>query len=947
MSAPRILSLALIVLVSSTPLAMADVLHVVPFDELDLAEGQEAFDITPWQLRRQIQTHPPYAVLDGPGEAYLDYRENEPGDDGDRRMPNLAVRIPEARDVSGRLFVPDPDGGAMRGVRFEIAAAREPADAADFHRAVAGHYDRLQLFDRTGAAWFRYRADRAMRLAEEAAPKSEDGETAENRDDTEGGVVPRRPRRSGELQETYELVTGGRALAENLQLDRDLRARDSAGEATVELASIRGITVREFDWSELTQGLEPELDSLARFIPDDQHAVFFPSFESLVTMIDEASEDATPVLHMFEPRVENAFTRERYEKQLALELTAAARTFGPQMIAEIAITGSDAYLRTGSDVAILLRTRTDAGLLEQWLRAKHASLAGGEGSAVETRSGETGGVPWFAVVSPSRDVCSYVARLESDLIVVTNSTVQLDRLTACAKGEIEPLAKSLEYRFLRDRYRLGADDETAFAMITDATIRRWCSPRWRIASARRIYAAAALSDLRASAIDPATDGVRITAGNLAGDAGEIIVGSSGVRSTRYGTLGFLTPIAELDFARVTPEEAEAYRNWRDGYENNWRFFDPIAMRFSIRDDRLDADVTAIPLIVGTQYREFARVVRGGKIQLDSVDRHPEALYQLVLAIDLDAPVFRSAEGFAGMVVPGVQSPLGWLGDSVSFYIDDDPIWAELAEAEDPQDFLESEFARLPIAWNAAVKSPLKLAAFLAGLRGFIQQSAPNLTTWETLEHEGTTFVKIWAVEDSGFAEGLEDLALCYVSLPDSFTVSLREDLVRRAIDRHRQKKAAANGQEEEGDAPAVTTFDGELFPLLGDSVAMHVRQKAMGLLRTMFDRGLASRLQRRSWSAIPILNEWQRVFGSGADFDPVAFHREAWGVELVCPGGGRYVWNDEWRTIESTVYGHPGEPREGPVLPPVVDTFTFGTFGLSFEHGGVRARARLERNPGD
>jgi hypothetical protein len=41
-----------------------------------------------------------------------------------------------------------------------------------------------------------------------------------------------------------------------------------------------------------------------------------------------------------------------------------------------------------------------------------------------------------------------------------------------------------EYKFFRSRSERG-EDETAFLLLSDATIRRWTGPRWRIASSRR------------------------------------------------------------------------------------------------------------------------------------------------------------------------------------------------------------------------------------------------------------------------------------------------------------------------------------------------------------------------------------------------------------------------------------------------------------------------------
>jgi len=101
-------------------------------------------------------------------------------------------------------------------------------------------------------------------------------------------------------------------------------------------------------------------------------------------------------------------------------------------------------------------------------------------------------------------------------------------------------------------------------------------------------------------------------------------------------------------------------------------------------------------------------------------------------------------------------------------------------------------------------------------------------------------------------------------------------------------------------------------------------------------------MQRLAWRSLPILNEWKSLF---PDRDPVDVHQRAWKVRLVCPGGGTYVWNDAWKTMESTVYGHPGEPKVGPKAPPALEAIERGDFGLTFEEQGLRARVRLERKP--
>ena len=75
---------------------------------------------------------------------------------------------------------------------------------------------------------------------------------------------------------------------------------------------------------------------------------------------------------------------------------------------------------------------------------------------------------------------------------------QLTRLARVFDKKETNLASLEEYHFFRQRYQITPDNkEDAFLMITDATIRRWCGPEWRIGASRRTRAAAALAELQA------------------------------------------------------------------------------------------------------------------------------------------------------------------------------------------------------------------------------------------------------------------------------------------------------------------------------------------------------------------------------------------------------------------------------------------------------------------
>jgi hypothetical protein len=48
--------------------------------------------------------------------------------------------------------------------------------------------------------------------------------------------------------------------------------------------------------------------------------------------------------------------------------------------------------------------------------------------------------------------------------------------------------------------------------------------------------------------------------------------------------------------------------------------------------------------------------------------------------------------------------------------------------------------------------------------------------------------------------------------------------------------------------------------------------------------------------------------------------------------------------MESTVYGHPGQPKSGPKATAAIEQFQTANFGLTFEDHGLRARVELNRD---
>ncbi|MBN1589608.1 MAG: hypothetical protein JW888_08845 [Pirellulales bacterium] len=931
-------TVAMVALLAAGAARAEQAYYEVPLRALKLVDGQlpkatvAEGPIRRWSNRSDLL---PRVVVDGDAEAYLTHdrgRGIRPwiGQKAMFDAMTVHARAVEGKDVTGHIYLPHASERKMVALRFSIPADdAETSAEAPFLNAKESHYRDLRDRNIPGTAWFRHQ-ELGVRHKEDAT-----GSQA-----AQPNVNWREQR---DLRRTFDLFTGGRAVSENLQLDRIMPLGGEDVEK-VPIKTIRGITVEEMDWDAIVAGLKPKTDPLAKYIPADQHVMFFPSFAAAVRLSDEATAQGTPILRLVEPRAEDARTQKRYERQLGCALTAASRLLGPHLVKSIALTGSDPYYRTGTDVAVVFETDQPA-VLASMLRTQISMVAASVPGAKRS-SGQIEGLSYQLVRSPDRAICSYLA-VADDVVILANSPHQLKRLAQVRAGTSPAIKSTPEYRFFRDRYPLGDKDETALLLISDATIRRWCGPRWRIGASRRLQVAAVLADVQASQMDELAKGNAsfgpVHTNLPLADGEKLSLTPAGVVSSIHGSLGFLTPIAEIPMTKVTKTEAEGYGRWRDGYEQNWNVgFDPIGFRISVDNERLAGDLTVMPLISATQYRELIDVTAGAQIEPGSGDPH-DALVQLVLAINKKSRHFGSANTLASSMKSGLS--LGWLGDSVSVYLDKEgSFWPELAaqsgDEKAKDDFLQKNYHRVPVGVRAEVTNGFQLAGFLASGRAWLEQTSPGMLKWDAVEHDGETYVKV-TLSDSAKGRRREpvDWAIYYAASGDGLVVSIDETVLQRALARQKQRRQAEDPTKNE---PATNTADvPPQRPWLGKNLALRADRQILRILNDLTAGDYQRAMQREAWNNLPILNEWHRRY---PDIDPVKLHEQIWGIRLVCPGGGSYVWNDEWQTMESTVYGHPGEPKVGPVSTPVLKQFHSADFGLSFENNGLRARVELERD---
>ena len=832
------------------------------------------------ELRKWVTPATPYLRTQDAEESFLHIvRERN----NSSRLPTSALRIclrnPKGM-VRGWLFVQNGDK-RLKGYPFTFDAKKAKKLAADrtgetnYLKNKLAYYDRLQNLQVPGTAWFRHQANQATERLKvlQPAEKHQHGNNRTNRFN--------RPTRKVGLERTIDLFSGGRAISENLQLDRELRLSSDEQNRTIPLAEVKGITIEEMPWKELIGAAKPKLDPLASVLPHDQHALFFPTFRSMIEVMDEATEQGTPLLRLGEGRAESARSREKYREQLCLPDTELSRILGPKLISSVAMTG----------------------------------------------------INYVGLVAPGDLIKSYCATVRKNIVVVTNSLEQLRCIIQVSAGKKTSLSSLEEYHYFRQRYlRPPAQHEHVFALISDATIRRWCGPEWRIGASRRTRAASALAELQARN----ESGTPLNAKEFP-ELGKVQLINGRVHSPRFGNLAFLRSVEELGINKITPEEKRAYVFFRDRYQSHWsQYFDPIAARLSMKDGKISGDITILPLIGGSDYRRMISTVGEVKLKDSSGDPHPEALLHWVTALDMDSPELKQASNFAAIMAPSLGTgAFSWIGESYSIYLDRSPFFKELGQAfakggeDGAEDFMEKNWGRIPAALNVEVRNPFKLTAFLAGFRAWLEQTAPGMTVWSNHSHKKQGYVKIAPgknLQEDLMEDGAAPIALYYVPSSKVLTVSLSEDMIKRAIDRNLVRRS-------DGTALPEATWSGK-------SSAFFAKNPLIDLADGILQRESLRRFQEKSWSNLHALNAWRIQLGKK---DASAYHMEVWQTELQCPGGGKYAWNEKFQTYESSVFGHPGKPSMPKNGIGLLGPFGAVDFGITFENDGLRVQGSISR----
>ena len=779
------------------------------------------------------------------------------------------------------LFWSGVDGDSI-ALPFEADGGEEVSDA-EFEAAKSRYYSWLATAGIPGKAWFRFSAQEEESFV--SLPEVE---------------------RNQSLDRLFRYTSGGLSVSENLAFDRDLPLSDDAESElkTIPISNVQGVTVPSFDWAGLLPEEAEAPGGLASWVPADQYWLSIPSTEALGKLFGISSGRGEALLTMLPLPGAYPGLYKRYEEQMALVDFRVALLSENAPEANFALTGGDPFFPTGTDVALLIDAE-DSKVVGDLILA--SVTAGIEGAELLTE--KISGIDVLSYETTDRSFSVFVASLSDRIWAVTNSRLQMERLISTGAGEIDSVDTLDETRYFRSVRYPSQPDEMFFLLLSDDAIRSWASPERRIANARRLRAAAGLMEQTAERIPGWASMEGITLAQM-----EEALPSDPI----YNTLHFLTPVSEIDVATVTPDEKNAYERWRRGYERGWRYmFDPIAVRMTESSQGMEVGLSVIPLRVDSQYNQLIRLTGEAEIRPDHRNVSAPVLVMLSMALDIKSAPFLQYENLASSFFPQfAEQGFAWIDESLSVFWADSLLWDAVELSDDPTRLIERSFSHLPLGLRIESKSSFRLAAFLTGLRAMAEQSAPGLVNWSTREVDGIRYNAI--VPADGESGSFEDISAFYLAAPKGLTVSIDESIVRD------QATPGKSGG-----------FAG--LPLQGKHLNLEWTQKAIKRFVPLLSDGIRKLTLEESWSWLPVLGEWKRLF---PHLNPAEVHAVLWAE----PVAGTYTWNADLQSMTSEAAGSPAAPNELDSLPlSWVEQLGGGAMGITFANGGLEAKALFQK----
>lgn len=341
-----------------------------------------------------------------------------------------------------------------------------------------------------------------------------------------------------------------------------------------------------------------EIEPIATRVPPECFYLRFGSFENYLWFVDLSEEYGGDIGRMVSLSVVKNMGTRLFEEQIAVELNQMTRMFGPTVVTDQAVIGTDMFTSDGASMAVLIQS-ANAFLLRSSMNSERKAKASAD-DEVTLRDIKIAGKTVSLLSTPDHRVRSFMAE-DDGYFFITNSETLVKRFFEVGDNK-KSLASTDQFRLSRTLVPESRKD-TIFAYFPTDMLQGLLAPKTMIELRRRIAAQsdvalvylarqmARAEGLVAPSEDEGPLGLEtliengylpISFGTRADGSGVFGVGDD-VVDTMRGARGHFLPIADVQIDQVTPEEASWYRQIADQYSRAFPQLDPLILAIKRTD----------------------------------------------------------------------------------------------------------------------------------------------------------------------------------------------------------------------------------------------------------------------------------------------------------------------------------------------------------------------------
>ena len=719
--------------------------------------------------------------------------------------------------------------------------------------------------------------------------------------------------RSGRGLDLYSMTTGALAIQESLQLEEMTGRRSIPMEHTVPVNTLKGPSIKSHPFDEMIQGRSFKIFPVASLVPHDNYYCHFTSISKEIAAIDLLKQWGTSLLRAMSVTARDADLPSRYQDQLCIDISTLTRLFGDLVIGEIAITGSDPFLREGSDVALIIQVK--GRIVFNSMMKSYADKALKANQDAKVSKSEYNGIQIKSITTKDRRISSHSAYLGS-YKVYSNSIPTLKLIIDTHAKKSKSMADNLDFQYMRTIFPGTAEAEDGFIYMPDSFIRKLLSAKWKIEAQRRIICqnhlrmiANAATMYEAEMRKKPTNKTLIAENYLSEktiqcpDGGTYSLDGSGrAFCTVHNCLQYCTPVASIAIDQVADVEANDYKEFVERYNNYWsKYFDPIGIRFKL-GNHIEVETCILPLIENSIYNQLREIVGGKPVQLNSQLITDGTIVSIGSKFNLDGDMTRQIQMMQQQMFPTLPGLNSCFGDNLSLNFYDSDVLFTFSERgmnmfggwmdlEEQIIFgLIASSINLPVYAVLDLKDEQLAETFIQemlkvvqrkfsaeGMRGFAEFSVEPYSAGKYKGHEiNTLAIRLFVIK----------FRLHYAITSNRLIVSTKRYVLEKALDSIENKQASNMA-----------------------NVQLNVKPRAFDKLRPIIRIGWQERMRDACLKNI----EPVRVLGECYDATEKTLNqvsKKVEGVTLRCPSGGKYKYDKARNMVYCSVHGNRNHPKQ-------------------------------------